>query len=126
MIDNSVFGADGAQIGLMGDLVKLAINSPAALQQLLNQGEEKHRWFEFRWEPPRDQNGNPIFLQKCEPRVFREIQFIEIGGSCEFKISEFALSRGNLGRVEVAWGKAKVFEKDALLVPGIMDWRNMA
>jgi hypothetical protein len=74
--------------GQIGELVKLAFNSPAALHQLFNEGKEEHRWFELRWEPPRDQHGNPIFLQKLEPLVLREIQYIEIKGPCEFRISD--------------------------------------
>lgn len=70
----------------------------------------------FQWDRPCDKNGKPILLQKSEPLVFREIQFIKIEGPCEFKINEFALRRGKLGAVEVAWGKATFLEKDALLV----------
>ena len=112
----SVFNADGSLIGLMGHLVIETMNSPDMLQQLLKQGDEQHRWFIFQWETPRDKKGMPIFLQKLEPLVFRDIQFIEIDGPCEFKINEFALRRGKLGAVEVAWGKTKFFEKAALLV----------
>ena len=69
--DNAIFNANGVLIGLMGHLVMETINSPDMLQQLLNQGDEQHRWFVFQWESPRDKKGMPIFLQKLEPLVFR-------------------------------------------------------
>ena len=115
MPDNGVFAANGIVLGQIGELVKLALNSLAAQHQLFNEGKEEHRWFQLRWEPPRDQHGNPIFLQKLEPLVLREIQYIEIKGPCEFRISEFGLRRGNLAGVEVAWGKTEIFGKDALV-----------
>jgi hypothetical protein len=110
MPDNTTFAAAGTPVALMGHLVNLALNSPAALHQLFVEGEEEHRWFEFRWGQPRDQHGNPIFLRKNYPLVLREIQSIE--GPCEFKISEFGLRRGNFGAVEVAWGKTELFGRD--------------
>jgi hypothetical protein len=53
--------------------------------------------------------------QKLEPLVHREIQYIEIKGHVNLRISEFRLRRGNLAGVEVAWGKTEVFGKDALV-----------
>jgi hypothetical protein len=115
MPDNTVFAADGTPLALMGHLVEHALNSPAALRQLLAEGEEEHRWCELWWEHPRDQQGNPIFLRKNEPLVLREIQSVKIQGPCEFKITEFGLRRGNLGAVEVAWGKTELFGSDVLI-----------
>jgi hypothetical protein len=113
--DHDVYDTNGSLLGSMGELVKLALNSPAALHQLFSEGEEEHRRFELRWQPPLDQHGNPIYLKKVEPSVLREIQSIKIEGPCEFKIREFGLRRGNLGEVEVAWGKTELFGKDALI-----------
>jgi hypothetical protein len=102
MPDNLVYAANDTVFGPIGELVKLVLNAPDALSQLFTEGMEEHAWFELRWNPPRDQHGNPFFLQKLEPLVLREIQSIKIGGQCEFRISEFRLRRGNLAGVEVA------------------------
>ena len=113
--DNDVFTTDGILLGPNRDLVMAALHSPSPLHYLLTEGEEEHRRFELQWEPPRDQHGNPFFLQKIEPRVLREIQSIKIEGPCEFKITEFGLRRGNLAGVEVAWGKTEFMGKRAII-----------
>jgi len=113
--DNLIYDANGAPLGQIGELVKQVLNTPNVVHQLFAEGKEDHIWFDVRWEPPRDAHGNPYFLQKLEPLVLREIQFIKIEGPCEFKISEFGLRRGNLGEVEVAWGKTELFGRSALI-----------
>jgi hypothetical protein len=113
--DNDVFTADGILLSPIGDLVRAAFNSPPALHQLFTEGEEEHRRFEMLWEPPRDQHGNPFFLQKIEARVLREIQSIKIEGPCEFNITEIGLRRGNLAGVEVAWGETEIMGKRAMI-----------
>jgi hypothetical protein len=116
MPDNLVYASDGTELGPIVDLVQLVLNAPYAQRYLLTEGKEEHVWFEFRWEPPRDSRGNPLFLKKQEPLTLREIQYIEIKGPCDFKISEFHLRRGNFGGVQVAWGKTEIFGKEALVV----------
>jgi hypothetical protein len=65
---NDVFDANGTLIGSIDVLVKLTLNSPATLHKFLNEGEENHRGFKLQWKP-RDKDGNPVFLQKCERRL---------------------------------------------------------
>jgi hypothetical protein len=98
----------------MDELVKFALNSSATLHTFFNEDELDDRGIKLQWKP-RDKDGNPVFLQKREPRILREIEYIEIEGPCEFRLSEFGLQRGNLGGIPVAWGITEVFGNDAYL-----------
>lgn len=113
--DNLIYAANGTALGPIAQFVQPILNAPYALRDFFAEGKEGHVWFKVRWEPPRDLDGNPLFLQKLEPPVFREIQYIEIEGPCNFKITEFHLRRGNLGTVEVAYGTTAIFGKEALV-----------
>lgn len=116
MPDTLVYASDGTELGPIASYVQLILNAPYARGYLLSEGKQEHVWFEFRWELPRDRLGNPLFLKKLYPQTLREIEYIEVKGPCEFKISEFRLRRGNLGEIELAWGKTKIHGKNALVV----------
>jgi hypothetical protein len=116
MPDNLVYVSDGIEVGPIRDLVDALMKSAYARDYLLSEAKQEHVWFELRWEPPRDDMGNPLFLKKLEPETFREIGFIQITGPCEFKISEFGLRRGMLGDVQMAWGKAEIQGQKTIVV----------
>ena len=116
MPDNLIYTADGTELGSIGELVHVLLNSAHARNELLNHGQTDHVWFELIWEPPRDRTGRPLFLKKLVPLCLREIGRIEVKGPCEFKVTEFGLRRGILGEIKLAWGKTKILEKDALVV----------
>jgi hypothetical protein len=88
LIDHALFAADGSPVGIMGSLVQQAV-TPEVVREYLAHGEEKHRWFQLRWDQPRNQHGNAFFLQMLEPLILREIHSIKVEGPCEFKFQFF-------------------------------------
>ena len=63
LIDHALFAADGSPVGIMGSLVQQAV-TPEVVREYLAHGEEKHRWFQLRWDQPRNQHGN-AFFSRC-------------------------------------------------------------
>ena len=58
----------------------------------------------------------PLFMQKVDPLVLREIKKIHIQGPCKFQIEKFEMGGGRIGDVHVAWGKTEILGQDALVV----------
>lgn len=103
-------------MGSAQNLVHLMLNVEHVFLEFGRLGNESHKSFHLCWEPVRDQEGNPFFLQKIDPFVLRQIELLEVVGSCNFVVSEFPLQHGTLGDVKVAWGKGTFLGKKALLV----------
>jgi hypothetical protein len=116
MPDNSLYAQDGSEIGAICILVQRMIEAQPCREYLLNNCRPDHVRFHLRWEPPVDDVGRPFFLKKLDPNLLREIQYIQIYGPCELKITEFGLRRGSLGGVHFAWGKSEIMGKPALVV----------
>jgi hypothetical protein len=114
--DNIKYNAEGEEICPVKQLVEALVHSEYVGKEFGQMGDESHKNFEVRSDPPRDNAGNPLCLQKLEPKVLRCISFIRITGTCNFEVSVFRLRRGTLGNVKVAWGTGSFFGKKALLV----------
>jgi hypothetical protein len=114
--DNWLFSADGAHLCPARDLIDILLKSPKAGELLLADGREDHRWFELGWEHPDDLSGNPIFLEKVEPKALRQIELFRVTGECKYTIVPLGLRRAKLGDVHVAWGTATVGTGTAMLV----------
>jgi len=112
---NLVYSSEGAEICPISALVEMLLKSPRA-QQYLSDGTEEHIRFELTWAPPSDNLGNPFFMKKVEPEMFREIESIEIAGPCKFEIAKFGVRRGKMFDVHVAWGKTKIHGREAMVV----------
>ena len=114
--DNIIYTAEGEEIGFVKQLVETLLHLEYVGKEFGRVGDESHKGFEVRWEEPKDNAGNPLCLQKLEPKVLRPISFIRITGTCNFEVSEFPLRRGALGNIKVAWGTGSFFGEEALLV----------
>jgi hypothetical protein len=114
--DNLVYTQDGREIGQVGTLVQLLMNTPDAPRYLLTKGKEEHVGFMFRWQPVRYKDGNPLFLKKLDPPILREIEYIEVTGPCEIKINEFRMRQAHLGEVQLTWGKTEISGRETLVV----------
>jgi hypothetical protein len=115
-LNNVIYTAEGEEIGFAREIVEILLHLDYVVKELGRIGDKSHKGFDVRWEHPRDKAGNPLCLQKKEPKVFRPISFIRIIGTCDFDVSEFRLRSGALGNVTVAWGTGSFFGKKALLV----------
>jgi hypothetical protein len=82
----------------------------------VQEGQKDHVWFEISWEPPRDHLDRPLFMQKLDPPVLREINKIHIQGPCKFQIENFEMGGGRIGDVHIAWGKTEILGQDAMIV----------
>ena len=116
MQDNILYIEDGCELCQATEYVQAVANSNFARDYLLAEGKEKHKWFEFRCEPPHDALNRPLFLKKLDPLVLRPISSLRIIGPCDFKIASFAMHRAKLGGVHVSWGKTIAHGRLALLV----------
>jgi hypothetical protein len=114
--DNILYSHNGTQLCPARDLIDIALKSSPANTKFLTDGREEHKWFELRWEPPDDLSGDPVFLEKLEPKTLRQIDSFHVTGPCEFTMTPFGLRRGKLGGVHVAWGTASVGGKKTMLV----------
>lgn len=114
--DNLVYDQEGRQMCSAKELVEELLHAEHVGRKFGKLGDESHKGFELRWEPARDKAGNPLYLQKLEPKVLRSIKFVRIMGTCSFDVSEFPLTRARLGNTKVAWGTGSFFGKDAMLV----------
>jgi hypothetical protein len=114
---NLVYSSDGKELGQIGELVEMMLNSGLARDHLLREGMEDHAWFQLVWDRPRDTTlGNPLFMKQIDPDGFREIESIQITGPCKFEITQFGLRRGKLGDVHLAWGKTEILGRDTVVV----------
>jgi hypothetical protein len=114
--DNLVYSSDGTELCQIGTLVEMMLKSPRVRDYLLLEGKEDYVWFEMAWEPPRDDNDNPLFLKKIDPETLREIESIQIRGPCKFQITHFGMRRGKLGDIYLVWGKTEILGRNATIV----------
>jgi hypothetical protein len=114
--DTAVYSSNGNPCGTAMLLVQFFLNGEGVTKEILSRGERDHKWFVTGWPNPLGGNREPLYLQKLEPLVMRQIELIEITGTCDFDINEFPLSRGRLGTTDVAWGSGTFLNNDALLV----------
>lgn len=114
--DNYVCSADGTPISTIQDITDMLLKSEQVVKELAKQGDATHKGFTLEWSRPRDNRGSPLCLQKENPKVLREIEWIRADGYCEFKVSEFPLQHGMLGDSRVCWGCGELDGKQALLV----------
>jgi hypothetical protein len=116
MPTNLIYTEDGQEACQIGELVEVLARSPRVGNYLLDKGQMNHIWFEIAWEPPRDHLEHPLFLQKIEPPILREIKKIHIQGPSKFHIANFEMGSGIIGDVNVAWGKTEILGQDAMVV----------
>ncbi|MEO6973240.1 MAG: hypothetical protein ABI135_07480 [Rhodoferax sp.] len=114
--DNLIYLEDGSELCQAKDLVDKMLNSEGVRDYLAREGREEHLFFEFRWEPPSDQLGKPLYMTKLEPRAFRPIECIRVVGRIKIQVAQFGMKHGRLGSIRVAWGKAKIAGRDAMAV----------
>ena len=114
--DNIIYTAQGDEIGPIKQLVETLLHTENIGKEFGRMGDASHKGFEVRWEDPKDNAGNPLCLQKLEPKTLRPISFIRITGTCNFEVSEFPLKQGALGNIRVAWSTGSFFGEKALLV----------
>lgn len=114
--DNNVYLTDGTLIGPLQDLVDSMLNTEAVRKEFLLLGGETHKSFSLDWESVSDLGGNPLCLQKENPKTLRTLERIRIIGKCQFEVSKFPLEHGMLGHFRITWGKGQFAGKEALLV----------
>jgi hypothetical protein len=114
--DNILYTADGREVGYVKELVYYLLGLEEIIKEFGRQGEEMHKGFVFGCDSPRDQDGNPLYMQKLEPNVFRPIVSIQVQGTCNFTVTEFPLKRGTLGSYQIVWGAGVFLGQKALLV----------
>lgn len=116
MPDNLLYVRDGSELCQIKELVEKLLKSPQAMDHVLAEGTEEHRWFELVWEPPNDHEGNPLFMKKLEPEILRPIESLRVTGPCKVQVGRFGMRHGKIGDVSVAWGKALIAGRDAMAV----------
>ncbi len=114
--ENIIYNYKGEETGAARELVNMLLNTEHVFLEFGRLGDESHKSFQLCWQPAKDNDGNPLCLQKLDPFILRQIEFVEITGTCNFKVSEFPLQHGTLGGVKVAWGNGEFLGKKALLV----------
>jgi hypothetical protein len=114
--DNLVYSSDGTELCRVSAVVEMLLKSSQAREYLLSEGKQDHVWFEMELKPVRYHLDRPLFLKKIEPETLREIESIQIKGPCKFQITEFALRRGKLDNVHLAWGKTEILGHNAMVV----------
>lgn len=119
--DNLLYLEDGSELCQTKELVDGLLKSPRARDYLLAEGKDEHRWFEFVWEPPTDQQGRPLYMKKLEPAVMRPIESIRVVGPCKVEIGKFGVRHGRIGDVQVAWGKTTIAGNSAMAVATITE-----
>ena len=118
--DNLLYLEDGTELCQAKDLVDKMLNSERVRDYLAHEGREDHTFFEFRWEPPNDHLGRPIYMMKLEPKVLRPIECIRVVGPCKIQVASFGMQHGRLGSIRVAWGKATIAGRDAMAVATLL------
>ena len=114
--DNLLYSKDGTELCQVKELVDGILKSPRARDYLLAEGKDEHKWFEFVWEPPSDQQGRPLYMKKIEPEVMRLVESIRVIGPCKVEIAKFGVRHGKIGDVQVAWGKVPIAGNSAMAV----------
>lgn len=114
--ENLIYNYKGEEEGAARELVNTLLHTEHVFLEFGRLGDESHKSFQLCWESAKDKYGNPLCLQKLDPFILRQIEFVEITGTCNFKISEFPLQHGMLGGVKVAWGSGEFLGKKAILV----------
>jgi hypothetical protein len=116
MPDNYIYDHNGEQLATVKELVELLLHAEPVIKNFGETGGEVHKWFEVRWETPRDRDGNALCLRKLEPSLLRPMMYVRVTGECTFEIAEFRLREGTLGGVRVAWATGTFLGDNALLV----------
>jgi hypothetical protein len=114
--DNLIHLEDATELCQVKDLVDKMLNSERVRDYITREGREEHTFFEFRWEPPSDDLGRPLYMMKLEPRVLRPIESVRVVGPCKIQLGRFGMQHGRLGLIRVAWGKATIGGRDAMAV----------
>lgn len=114
--DNLLYLEDGTELCQTRELVDGLLKTPRARDYLLAEGNDEHKWFEFVWEPPSDQQGRPLYMKKIEPEVMRPVESIRVIGPCKVEIAKFGVRHGKIGDVQVAWGKVTIAGNSAMAV----------
>jgi hypothetical protein len=113
---NTIFTHEGTALCSAGELVESMLRSKPTGEYLAKEGRDDHQSFQLRWEPPRDQSGNPLFLHNIQQNLMREINFIQVEGPCQIDINKFGMRKGVLGEVKVAWGQTSIAGRETLVV----------
>ena len=114
--DNLLFRSNGEKLGTVKAMVEYCLNSKQFHEEFGRLGDETHQSFTLGWGQPIDGAGDPIFLQKIETQALREITHVKVVGRCRVAVGEFAINRGALGRVRIAWGTGELRGRPAILV----------
>lgn len=114
--DNKVYSLDGRYLGILSTFVNKWMRTKEVLEKFASEVREEHIWFYIVLSPVRGDFGDPIYLQKEQPRVLREVDWIRIEGECKFETSKFPLEHGILSGVRVCWGSSEIDGKPAFLV----------
>jgi hypothetical protein len=114
--DTLMHAEDGSVVGTIRELVERILHTRPLIEDLGRDATDEHKGFSVEWTFSAHTSVERLYLQKLEPKRLRRIEAIIITGSCEFKVSRFDLHRGRIGQVEVAWGRGRLMELDALLV----------
>jgi hypothetical protein len=113
---NKIFRQDNVELCSLGELVESMLRSKPTGEFIAKEGRDDHQSFHLRWEPPRDQSGNSLFMHSILHNLFREIRFIQVEGPCRIDINKFGMRSGVLGEVKVAWGQTSIAGREALVV----------
>lgn len=119
--DNLLYLKNGEELCQIHELVTRLLRSQRARDYLLREAADDHKWFELLWEPPADNHGQPLYMQKVDPRELREIEAIRVTGPCSSEIGKFRFQYGQLGVVKVAWSKARIGGHDAMAVATVSE-----
>lgn len=114
--DSLLYVEDGSEVCQAKEMVDAMLNSQRVCDYLAGEGREEHLFFEFRWEPPSDHLGRPLYMMKLEPRTLRPIECIRVVGPLKIRVARFGMQHGRLGSIRVAWGKATIAGREAMAV----------
>lgn len=113
--ENNLVDLEGKHLGLVRGLVEIILKDDRLVVHSLREGSEEHRSFQIEWQ--QHQDATPKFcLQESGTAMIRPIVKMDLTGIFEAVIGRFEMKHGNLGNVQVSWGKGEFDGKKSVLV----------
>lgn len=116
MPDNLVFYGNGTDAPSLRSVVDDFLHSQEVREQLVKEATVEHEGFVIARPDFLDKEGNELYIEKMEPKVFRRIAGLLVEGTCAFEHTRFPLRHGNLGELRVSWGAAEIDGRNTVLV----------
>jgi hypothetical protein len=114
--DNIFFDSDGRRVATAGSFVATVLRSDAVVDAIQSDTDPTHRFFTVELGGPHAGNGGPLFVEKIEPRLMRRLTEVIVTGTCRVARARVTLAHGKLGPVRVAWGAARLGDRNTMIV----------